>query len=997
MRMMKIKNRGNIFFISCMLLLIGVKGAAASPYQYISEIPIFIHFFLLINILLLSVAIAMMVGIKKTSPSYVWNNNNMANSFNILHTLALGLILNKLYPTTNIYVLYLIGSLYTFAVVMVVTTEYFLVKPLMPKINILNTTPILFYIFFTAILWYVFIHILFLELPPFSHPSYLVFFLFFYSFIIVSFTYIALLISRGYEKVGFVQKPFFTAGTGMLAIISALILITFHTKDAFDSYFYYLTFYFIVSAFTSIYYLKFIVEYPSLLEPKWKALMPFDLPKVAAAITLAFLATSLYLTAKDLPNFTIYQNIPYIFVIAFLLPVFLGTIMIFTYLSTIFAKTKLRYWGYLKHGLHIHLAVTFYVFSLIFLAWNDTTSSTKLLCAVFGLVAFVFYLSFALDLRTILKDQDIKPIFGRLDSLLYLVFFCSIFALIFLGISFTYGKAPDLMGIEFIPYPALSFFIVFFLIVFGAYLSVTHKGFEEIMKKNIWSELSYIFAFVVFLLVYLIYSFLDTHLQRFPYHNFVFIGYFAVLIIEIASTSTLAKEFKYTKTRKGEIVHLLNLHAHHFLRTDYLEALWNKALDRYVTGDEVKKIRFDPSSRRFDLEKTDEKTRLTIAVGLLLGMQKLPNMEKITTLRKSVEELKEDITAILKEKILLLPDDLRSEFDESRYYPLLYKSAIDDLLIPLEVFVPITEQANIFDRLKRRDDRFGCVRFEVDEIRISEEARCSRAGFLELFRLYLDAIDEKFPFKRVLLYELVRETIKRELEQYDITVGEVLNMVPTGLEEMDKIMGGGLVKGSTTLLIAEETKMKQKILLAFIKQGLVDGNSAMYSTSKRPFEQIIGDILMDVEALKNIVIIDLYKDLYTESHVSELVEEEHRIIIPLNKILFQRSIVKTIRSQPRDMSKIVVIDVYDDFSRYYNTKEIFELLQKQIEGLKRWNCTSVIVLDPHSHLITREGVEEVKKHFDNVLILSGEEKDASIFMEKLYHGTPSKNVIRLHL
>ncbi|HUV80212.1 MAG TPA: ATPase domain-containing protein, partial [Candidatus Bathyarchaeia archaeon] len=353
--------------------------------------------------------------------------------------------------------------------------------------------------------------------------------------------------------------------------------------------------------------------------------------------------------------------------------------------------------------------------------------------------------------------------------------------------------------------------------------------------------------------------------------------------------------------------------------------------------------------------------------------------------------------AILKEKILLLPDDLRSEFDESRYYPLLYKSAIDDLLIPLEVFVPITEQANIFDRLKRRDDRFGCVSFEVDEIRISEEARCSRAGFLELFRLYLDAIDEKFPFKRVLLYELVRETIKRELEQYDITVGEVLNMVPTGLEEMDKIMGGGLVKGSTTLLIAEETKMKQKILLAFIKQGLVDGNSAMYSTSKRPFEQIIGDILMDVEALKDIVIIDLYKDIYTESHVSELVEEEHRIIIPLNKILFQRSIVKTIRSQPRDMSKIVVIDVYDDFSRYYNTKEIFELLQKQIEGLKRWNCTSVIVLDPHSHLITREGVEEVKKHFDNVLILSGEEKDASIFMEKLYHGTPSKNVIRLHL
>lgn len=980
-----------------MLLLVGVKGAAASPYQYISEIPIFIHFFLLINILLLSVAIAMMVGIKKTSPSHVWDKNNMANSFNILHTLALVLILNKLYPTTNIYVLYLTGSLYTFAVVMVVTTEYFLVKPLMPKINLLKPNYILFYILFTAILWIIFIPILFFELPSFSHPSFLIFFLFFYAFITVSFTYIALLISRGYEKVGFVQKPFFAAGTGMLAIISVLILITFHTKDAFGSYFYYLTFYFIVSAFTSIYYLKFIVEYPSILQPKWKSLMPFDLPKVAASISLAFLATSLYLTVKEYPNFIIYQNIPYIFVIAFLIPVFIGTILIFTYLSAISAKTKLRYWRYLKYGLCLHIAVTLYVFSLIFFAWNDATSSTKLLCAAFGLVAFVFYLSFALDLRTILKDQNIKPIFGRLDFPLYLIFFCSIFSLIFFGISFTYGKASDLIQIEFISYPAILLFIVFFLIAFGAYLSVTHKGFEEIMKKNIWSELSYIFAFIVFLLVYLIYTSLSAHLQRFPYHDFVFIGYFAVLIIEIASTSTLAREFKYTKTRKEDIVHFLNLHTHHFLRTDYLEGLWDKALDRYVTEDEVKKIRFDPSRRRFDLEKTDEKTRLTIAIEILLGMQKLPNVEKITILRKTVEELKGDIAAILKEKILLLPDDLRSEFDESRYYPILYERAINDLLTPLETFIPFTEQANIFDRLKRRDERFKCISFEVDVVRISEEARFFRAEFLELFRLYLDAIEEKFPFRRVILYELVREEIKKELEQYDITAGEVLNMVPTGLEEMDKMMGGGLVKGSTTLLIAEETKMKQKILLAFIKQGLVEGNSAMYSTSKRPFEQIIGELLMDVEALKNIVIIDLYENLYAESRVSELVEEEHRIIIPLSKILFQRSIVKTIKSQPRDMSKIVVIDVYDEFSRYYNTKEIFELLQNQIEGLKRWNCTSVIVLDPHSHLIAREGVEEVKKNFENVLILSGEEKDASVLMEKLYHGTPSKNVIRLHL
>jgi len=53
------------------------------------------------------------------------------------------------------------------------------------------------------------------------------------------------------------------------------------------------------------------------------------------------------------------------------------------------------------------------------------------------------------------------------------------------------------------------------------------------------------------------------------------------------------------------------------------------------------------------------------------------------------------------------------------------------------------------------------------------------------------------------------------------------------------------------------------------------------------------------------------------------------------------------------------------------------------------------VMGPHSHLILQEGVDEVKKHFDNVLILSGDDKDASILIEKLYHGTPSKHVVRL--
>jgi len=994
MRIKKIKRR-NILPLAVILLFASIKVAAASPYQNISEIPLFVHFFLLLNIFLLAVAIVMIQEVKRVSASNVWNDILVGDIFTMIDAFALGIILCKYAVILSTDSSILISSLYTYAVFMVNIGEYFLIKPLLKeKINLLRIRYILLYVFSLPAMYYIFTKVILLtEFPSFQKVILIFLFILLFIFVIFSFLYNFLSLSKSYAPIGFVSKPFWWSSTGAFSLFIGSVLL-FYKLNLNISY-YYVLLYFIPVTLALSYYLRFAIEYPSLLEPKWKALMPFDLPKVAASITLAFLAVSFFFTTKAYPNFSIYQNMPYPLVPLFLLPIFFGIILTFTYLKTLLSKTKLKYWRYLEYGQYIHITVTFYVFSLALLSWNNLTRNTKLFCALFGLVAFAFYLCFALDLLTILKDQTISPKFNRLDIVRYIVSLSSTFALILFGISFAYDGASVFARVEFISYPIILFFIAFFLIAFGSYLSVTHKGFEEILGKNIWSELSYIFAFVTFILIYFIYTSLNAHLQRFPYHNLAFIGYFAVLIIEIASTKTLSEKFTYGKTRKEDIVRLLNFHAHDFLRTDYLEALWGKLLDQNVAEDEVKNVGFDPSRRRFDLEKIDEKTRLTVAVRMLLEMYKLPDVEKIRIQRGSLEETKEEITGILKERILMLPKDLRCEFDDSAYYPVLYERAINDLLIPLKTFIPFSEQKNIFERLQRREALFTSISFEVDEIRMKKEAKFSRDDFLKLFRLYIEAIEEQFPFKRFLLYELVRDEIKRELERYNIGVSEVLNIVPMGVEGMDKIMAGGLMKGSTTLLITEETKTKQKILLSFIEQGLVEGSFAIYATSKRPFHQIVGEILMDTEDLRNLMILDFYEDLYTEDRISELVDDENRIIVPLNKILYQRSIVKAIKSQPKEAPKIVIIDVYDEFSRSYSPDEIFEILQKQIEGLKRWNCTSVIVLDPQSHLIKKEGLDNVKKHFENVMILSGEDKASSAFIEKLYHGTPSKHIIPL--
>jgi hypothetical protein len=176
-------------------------------------------------------------------------------------------------------------------------------------------------------------------------------------------------------------------------------------------------------------------------------------------------------------------------------------------------------------------------------------------------------------------------------------------------------------------------------------------------------------------------------MQYFPLRDLFFIAYFVVLIIEIAAIKSLIREKKIVKEeieakkkRKEDIADILNSYANKFFRVDFLEDLWEKTVDRYVPEAEVTKIGFDTSERRFHLEMTDEPTRLKIAVGILLGMHKFPDIEQIANLNKSIEETKEEIAEVLKEKVLMLPEDLRSQFDEDVYYPILYEKELNKLI-----------------------------------------------------------------------------------------------------------------------------------------------------------------------------------------------------------------------------------------------------------------------------------------------------------------------------
>jgi archaellum biogenesis ATPase FlaH len=977
------------FSVLWLLLFVTIKSASGALFSGVNELPAVLKLFLTINIPLQFVTMAMLIGVTSVSKSKVWTDLKIGLFFNILQSLALVLLINFRYSTENLYYNYIIMILYSIGVIAVFFTIYFLALPIVKKIDFLNRKYVPLYIL-SLVTVYLTIEIFpKIYLPPFHYGQIIYAFLFVYLLVIVYFPSVLFHISTKYVFTGFVRTPFLVAGSGLIAILIFFILIlaSIHPTQEY----YYILALFVTSIFTLVYYLHFGINYPSLLDPRWKALLPFDLPKVIVSSTFAFLTISLYLTTKDHTSFI---TIPYYIAILFLLPILFLIITIFIYLKHLLFSTKLKYWEYLKYGLCVHLAVTFYVFSLLFISWNTATDSTKVLGILFGVVSFLFYLFFALDLWTILKEQKIEPSFDKIYVAHTIITLYSFLFIVFFAVSFIYVVDSYIVNDGIIPNPVLLFFVAFFLIAFGTYLSISHKGFEEILGKNIWSELSYISAFLVFLLIYFMYSSMGSQISRFPYHNFAFIGYFVVLIIEIVSSMTLAGKYQFAPGKKGDIVSLLNYHARAFLRTDYLEDFWRKTVSSYLDDMERIKVSFNPARRAFDLTDLDEETQRTIAVSMLLLMHKLGEGEKVAIHRKSLDEAKGEIVEILREKILQLPEELRAEFDEEVYYPLLLEKSINDLLTHLGTFVPVSEHKAIFEGLKRRDELFGCIELETEEIRVREGTRFGRDKFLELFKLYLEAVGDKFPFKRCLLRGLVKEEIRTDAHA-PIAASEVFDIISTGIKELNLVMMGGLVKGSSTLLITEETKAKQRMLQALMTRNLPEGMSVLYATSKRPYQQIQGELLMALESLDRVTILDLYAPLYEEKGVSELVEYDHRIIVPLSKILFQRSFVKVIKSQPRNQPRLAIIDVYDDFTKYYNPEEIYELLQTQVEGLKRWDCTAVIVLDPHAHLLKKVGSDEVKKNFENILVLAGAEKETVVQIEKLFHGTPGKHLVHL--
>jgi KaiC/GvpD/RAD55 family RecA-like ATPase len=971
------KNFIKILSTGFLYLFILNSVSATAQNAVIEEIPNFIQVFLIVNLLMLMLAPLLVFEVRRVSLSQIWSQILFSNFWNIIHTIALAMLLNFRYSYSNIYILLLIASLYTIGVTMVNVTEYFLITPLLKKRpSLLRREYLPIYLGFLLVWYFSNKAIGSILFPIFNNIIILYLFLVCYLGLVIYFIYSTFYISKSFSEIGFVYKPFLAGGIGAVSIFIMFFVILLNSTKYQQEY-YYLLLLFVSSAFTFIGYFNFIIEYPSLLQPKWKTLLPFSLIKVAATITFAFLAISLYFSTIDLGFSSI---IPF-WALVIVGLIFVPVAALFVYARAFTGETTLGYWSYLKTEIAGHMGLTFYVLSIAIIVWGFLGGSEKLLFGVFFGLSFLFYVATALDIRKLTKELRVKVKIEPLTLIRYLVSIFSSFFIIYFLVFLTKGKLTTidstLQKYTLFPLILIGIFFIFYFTI----LKRTHKGFEQLMKKGTITDISYLSSLGVFIALFLLYLRIRgpaSLLSQFPLFGTVFIGYFAILIADVYSSITLrVKEYK----EKKDIIDLLHHIAGHFFRTDILEKMWNEVVDLYKDIDpELEKARFYPPERTFDLDMVNEKTRVTASFAMLRKMEAAAG-EKDSSVVPFDDDVGNETQLLLGEKILLLPDEFLKDYKVDIYYPKLFEATLKRINEAIEPFVSIEDYGAILKKLVSIDLFFNNLAYDKSGLKVKKGIELSRKEFIKYFKLYIQALENTFPFNRLLLRETVKSEVQMRLSLYGVTIADILNVVPIGIKEFDEVLYGGLIKGTSTLLLSEERRAKNDVLVMFTLEGLKEKEAGIFATSRVSSKDLLKVFKSVLDPGERLQIIDLYLSTHTDNVVRIPVSKENLNIISSSLIDVRQAVVASVKKFPKEAHKRVVLDIYSDLSRYHSRDEILDLIITQVDGFKRWNSTSIVTLNPDL------ASEDLERHFDNVFLLTDV---ATIKIKKLFGGKPKK-------
>ncbi|MHC1635922.1 MAG: hypothetical protein ACXQTS_04800, partial [Candidatus Methanospirareceae archaeon] len=265
--------------------------------NYLTSAPLLsIQCFLSLNIFILLLSIACVLEAKKKTGAKLWNDLLFGTMFYIFKTAIIAALLYRIWSPKPLLTIAIIS--YSLAVIIVLIVLWLVTKPLIKEMRVIMETK--YICVYTCSMFAFWIYSKFIPLItlPTIKTAYLLYLFLFLYFPLLSYSmFYFFKLFNAYKKVGFVANPALLAGFGLIPGFFYPIVLFIESNLHVN--FYYLFGWAVSVAFIITSYLHFAVEYPSLLNPKWKVYMPFDIVKVTAAMTLAFLALSLFFTVME--------------------------------------------------------------------------------------------------------------------------------------------------------------------------------------------------------------------------------------------------------------------------------------------------------------------------------------------------------------------------------------------------------------------------------------------------------------------------------------------------------------------------------------------------------------------------------------------------------------------------------------------------------------------------------------------------------------------------
>jgi len=206
-----------------------------------------------------------------------------------------------------------------------------------------------------------------------------------------------------------------------------------------------------------------------------------------------------------------------------------------------------------------------------------------------------------------------------------------------------------------------------------------------------------------------------------------------------------------------------------------------------------------------------------------------------------------------------------------------------------------------------------------------------------------------------------RELLIQENLLERLADGAFSDRASTGFLDFDRATGGGIAKGTVTLVCAPPSDERETFIRRFLLQGLKQGQKSIYVSSARPPRELLASI--GRQHTYNLMIVDCYTNRVAE--VPSIVQEGNIVTTPV-----ELSVVKVAISRVTDKSpetpKRAIVDVLPTYLVFTTVEKIYLDLLEIIDDLKKCGYTTVFSLNPYV-LSEEKSVLTLEEMFDNVI------------------------------